>query len=131
MNLDQTQAGLIRMTDDEFVKLTSFVKKKYGIDLTKKRTLIEGRLTNELRHRGLNHFSDYFDILFRDESGAEMVTLLNKLTTNLSYFMREKEHFDYLRTQVLPYFEKTRSRELRIWSAAVQPAGALQYRHGA
>ena len=31
--------------------------------------------------------------------------------------MREKEHFDYLRTQVLPYFEKTRSRELRIWSA--------------
>ena len=46
-----------------------------------------------------------------------MVTLLNKLTTNLSYFMREKEHFDYLRTQVLPYFEKTRSRELRIWSA--------------
>ena len=117
MNLDQTQAGLIRMTDDEFVKLTSFVKKKYGIDLTKKRTLIEGRLTNELRHRGLNHFSDYFAILFRDESGAEMVTLLNKLTTNLSYFMREKEHFDYLRTQVLPYFEKTRSRELRIWSA--------------
>ena len=64
MNLDQTQAGLIRMTDDEFVKLTSFVKKKYGIDLTKKRTLIEGRLTNELRHRGLNHFSDYFAILF-------------------------------------------------------------------
>ena len=40
MNLDQTQAGLIRMTDDEFVKLTSFVKKKYGIDLTKKRTEI-------------------------------------------------------------------------------------------
>lgn len=30
MNLDQTQAGLIRMTDDEFVKLTSFVKKNTG-----------------------------------------------------------------------------------------------------
>ena len=41
--------NLIRMTDEEFNRLTSFVKQKYGIDLTKKRTLIEGRLTNELR----------------------------------------------------------------------------------
>ena len=33
-------AGLISLTDQEFNTLTSFVKKKYGIDLTKKRVLI-------------------------------------------------------------------------------------------
>ncbi|MCI8649690.1 MAG: protein-glutamate O-methyltransferase CheR [Anaerotruncus sp.] len=105
------------MTDEEFATLTNFVKQKYGIDLTKKRTLIEGRLTNELRHRGFRSFKDYFNVLFNDKAGNETVTLLNKLTTNLSYFMRENEHFEFLRTQVLPYFERTRHRELRIWSA--------------
>ena len=109
--------NLIRMTDEEFNRLTSFVKQKYGIDLTKKRTLIEGRLTNELRKRGLTSFSQYLDVLFKDSSGTEFVTLLNKLTTNLSYFMRKNEHFEYFRKQVLPNFERTRRGELRIWSA--------------
>ena len=51
--------NLIRMTDEEFNRLTSFVKQKYGIDLTKKRTLIEGRLTNELRKRGLTRSEEH------------------------------------------------------------------------
>lgn len=113
----QPANNLIRMTDEEFITLTTFVKKKYGIDLTKKRTLIEGRLTNELKQRGFPSFKAYFDVLFKDDSGNEVITLLNKLTTNLSYFMRENKHFEFLQKQVLPYFEKSRRNELRIWSA--------------
>lgn len=110
---------MIKLTDKEFITLTTFVHEKYGINLAKKRILIEGRLSNTLREKNLNSFQEYMDILFKDTTGAEMTNLLNKLTTNHTYFMREVEHFDYMLNTVLPYFEKTvPSKVLRIWSAA-------------
>ena len=54
-------AGLISLTDKEFNTLTSFVKQKYGIDLTKKRVLIESRLSSELGKRGFTSFRQYLD----------------------------------------------------------------------
>jgi len=119
INMGGPEAGLIRMTDKEFETLTSFIKKEYGIDLTKKRTLIEGRLTHELNKRGLTSFGQYLDIVFKDKQGAEVTLLLNKLTTNHSFFLRENEHFEYLHDNVLPYLEQIRGRtkDLRIWSA--------------
>lgn len=106
------------MTDNEFLTLTNFVKTKYGVDLTKKRVLIESRLTSELHRRGLDTFQQYIDIVFKDKTGNEVVTLLNKLTTNLSYFMRENDHFNYLFQHILPSFERTHhDHVLHIWSA--------------
>lgn len=114
-----SESNLIRMTDKEFDKLTGFMKQKFGIDLSKKRLLIEGRLTHELNVRGLKNYSQYIDIVFNDKQGSEVTFLLNKLTTNHSYFLRENEHFEYLFDEVLPLLEKTRSRtkDLKIWSA--------------
>lgn len=118
MNTEPAKSNLMRMTDKEFETLSSYVKSQYGIDLTKKRTLIEGRLTNELRSRGFTTFQAYFDALFKDKSGTEITNLLNKLTTNLSFFMRENEHFEFMFNQILPALEKTRSNhDIRIWSA--------------
>ena len=79
---------MIRMTDQEFHTLTTYIKQHYGIDLTKKRVLIESRMAQELRSRGFSSFRQYMDVLFQDTTGQESITLLNKLTTNLSYFMR-------------------------------------------
>ncbi|MEI3580421.1 MAG: hypothetical protein V8Q30_10840 [Acutalibacteraceae bacterium] len=90
------------MTDQEFHTLTTYIKQHYGIDLTKKRVLIESRMAQELRSRGFSSFRQYMDVLFQDTTGQESITLLNKLTTNLSYFMRENDHFQYLANQVLP-----------------------------
>ncbi len=111
------QNALIRITDDEFKKLVSFVYQKYGINLIKKRQLVEGRLSHTIKERGLSSFKQYMDLLVNDQSGEEINTFLNKITTNHSYFARETEHFDFLLHHALPYLEKTRSRELRIWSA--------------
>ena len=107
------------MSDSEFIELSNYIKTQFGIDLTKKRILIEGRLSHELHKRGISTFKEYLNVVFNDKTGAEVTLLLNKLTTNLSYFMRENEHFDYLQNQVLPFFEKTKgsTRDLRIWSA--------------
>lgn len=111
--------GICQITDQEFEKLMNFVKAKYGLDLSKKRILIQSRLSNVLRERGLRTFSDYINIVLRDTTGAEITILLNKLTTNHSYFMREQEHFAFLHSDVLPELTKKHAarRELNIWSA--------------
>ncbi|HCT92840.1 MAG TPA: chemotaxis protein CheR, partial [Lachnospiraceae bacterium] len=44
--------------------------------------------------------------------------MLNKLTTNYTYFMREEDHFIFFRDTILPYLEQTKkNRVLSIWSA--------------
>lgn len=109
---------MLSLTDKDFRTLTQFVHQKFGIDLSKKRILIEGRLSNALQERNITSFQEYMDILFADKSGAEVTLLLNKLTTNHTFFMRENEHFEFLANHVLPYFERVSSSHvLRIWSA--------------
>lgn len=108
---------IITITEPEFEKLVSFVYRNYGIDLRKKKQLIEGRLSQTLKTKGLENFEQYMNILFQDKSGTEMNLFLNKITTNHSYFGRENEHFEFLQNVALPTLEKTRQKELRIWSA--------------
>ena len=109
----------IKITDSEFERLVKFMYKTYGIDLGKKRVLIEGRLSKMIAERGFHSYSEYFNMAFNDPSGLETVNLVNKLTTNHTYFMREAQHFDFLRDVMLPHVEQTvTDRDARIWCAA-------------
>lgn len=106
------------INDEDFKFLTQYIKSNYGINLTQKRTLIEGRLSNIISEKGFDNFTDYLRHVFSDKTGREMTIMLNKLTTNHTYFMREPKHFEYLRDVVLPEMEKTvKDRDLRVWSA--------------
>lgn len=110
---------MIKLTDDDFLRLVTYMKKNYGINLDKKRVLIEGRLSNTIANRGFKSFKEFIDFAFADKTGEETMQLVNKLTTNHTYFMREPEHFEYLKSTLLPYFEKNNAtHELRIWCAA-------------
>jgi chemotaxis protein methyltransferase CheR len=118
--MEQTITGgnIIRIGDRDFSRLTDFLRSQYGINLSKKRTLVEGRLNNYLVQRGFSDYGSYLDMLFRDPGGAEMNNILNYLTTNYSYFMREWSHFNYYQDQVLPQMaQSVRDRDLRVWSA--------------
>jgi chemotaxis protein methyltransferase CheR len=54
-----------------------------------------------------------------DKTGQAASTMLDKITTNYTFFMREEAHFYFFRDKVLPYLEKTvKDKDLRIWSAA-------------
>jgi chemotaxis protein methyltransferase CheR len=110
---------IIKLTDSEFETLVDFIYKKYGINLRKKRVLIEGRMAGTLREKKLNSYSEYLNQLLSDNTGAETIHLLNRITTNHTFFMREMEHFRFMTETALPFFEQARRRrrELRIWSA--------------
>lgn len=51
--------AMIRLKDDEFIQLCDFMKTKYGINLSKKRILIEYRLMNTLNNEHISSYSQY------------------------------------------------------------------------
>jgi chemotaxis protein methyltransferase CheR len=117
---NENYGGTIELTDSEFIQLTNYIKKNYGISITgQKRGLLNARLSNVLIQSGYKSYTEFIDKLLSDKSGESAALLVNKITTNHTFFMREKDHFDYFRDAVLPYLEKTvTDNDLRIWCAA-------------
>lgn len=110
---------MLTISDKEFTQLADYIKINYGIYLKKeKRTLIIARLSNVLIEHNFSSFNDYFNYVMADRTGDAMSTLINRITTNHTFFMREKDHFNYFRDKILPYLvTTTKNRDLRIWSA--------------
>lgn len=109
---------MIKINDKEFAILTEYLQDNFGLNLIKKRTLIESRLNNNLVNSGFTSYRSYMDYVFNDKSGKQISQIVNLLTTNFSYFMREWEHFRYFRDHILPELKSTiRDNDLRTWSA--------------
>ncbi|MFZ5944951.1 MAG: CheR family methyltransferase [Bacillota bacterium] len=110
---------MIAISEKEFFQLADYIKSYYGINLkAEKQALVIGRLHNVLLQNNLSSFSDYFEYITADRTGEAVRTLINKITTNHTFFMREAEHFYYFRDRVLPNLAKSgREKDLRIWSA--------------
>jgi len=66
----------------------------------------------------LHTFAEYIAYLKGDNS-FEWQLFINAITTNLTSFLRESHHFDYLRQQLIPQLlqRNEQSRRIRIWSA--------------
>lgn len=111
---------MIHITDKEFKEFSSLIKMNYGIHLKQeKKILVEGRLQKRLDELGLISFSEYYEYIMADGTGMAMNDMVDKITTNHTYFMREREHFDYLKQVVLPYLSASvKQKDLGIWSAA-------------
>ena len=110
---------MITITEKEFKQLAKYIKENYGINLKEEKKMrVIGRLHNVLAENNFSSFSQYYDYIIADKSGKAVSTLINKITTNHTYFMREKNHFDYLRENVLPHLVNgVKDRDLRMWSA--------------
>ncbi len=109
---------MLTISQSDFLKLVNFVKRNYGIDLTKKKQLIESRLSGTISSMGFKDFSKYVDYLITTTNKNDIEVMINKLTTNYTFFMREKNHFDFFRTTILPHLIKTKKNKvLSIWSA--------------
>lgn len=111
---------MITITDTEFNKLAQYVKGNYGINLSeKKKALVMGRLQNILTQKSFDSFSQYYEYIISDKTGEGVTTLINKITTNHTYFMREPDHFVLFKEQVLPYWTSLVKdfKDLRVWSA--------------
>ncbi len=109
---------MLTISQQDFIRLVDFVKKNYGIDLSKKMQLIMGRLSNTITAMGFTSFTDYVDHILSLKNPADLEIMLNKLTTNYTYFMREEAHFKFFRDTILPnLMNAKKDKVLSIWSA--------------
>ena len=123
----QSQAGisssLMSISDKEFKLIKSLVYEKFGINLSdQKRSLLVGRLQKLLRSHGFVTFKQYYDHLMADKTSRALNELINRISTNYTYFFRESTHFDFFRAKALPeivaLMKRDNCRDLRIWCAA-------------
>ena len=104
----------------DFQEFAAYIRSNYGIHLkSAKKTLVQGRLGPLLARLNMTSLREYMDYVQADTTGQAATLMLNRLTTNYTFFMREPEHFRYFKRVVLPYLERTvEDKDLRIWSAA-------------
>lgn len=107
------------MTDDDFNRIVDLAGQYTGIVLSDhKRDMVYGRIARRVRKLAMNNFTEYLNFLEKN-TDAELSNFINVITTNLTSFFREKHHFDYLLSTVLPNVRKNNSasKRVRIWSA--------------
>jgi len=120
-NSEEMSSSFSPMTisDADFKRMVSFMQSAYGIDLSQKRQLITSRLSPTLRKRGYKTFGEFVNHLLDKRENDEVTLVLNKLTTNYTFFMREKERLDYFCNRIIPDIVRRHERDktLAIWSA--------------
>lgn len=110
---------MMQLSDSDFQRMVRFMQDNYGINLTKKRQLINNRLALSLKTQGYSSFTEFVDQLISKRDSNQIDFVLSKLTTNYTYFMREKDHYDFFMNVILPDITKKNQEKkvLSIWSA--------------
>jgi chemotaxis protein methyltransferase CheR len=104
--------------DYEFLR--KLLKERSGLDLSAdKQYLVESRLIPLARRVGLPGLPELVQKL---KGGAEALTseVVEAMTTNETFFFRDKVPFDHLKATIMPELLQARAgrRSLRIWCAA-------------
>lgn len=113
---------MMKISDKAFNELRTIVYNQFGINLTEqKKGLAVGRLQRLIKSQGMTSFEEYIGFLKNDHSGQALVDLVNRISTNYTYFYRESAHFNFLTDTVLPQVvnecRMTNTKDIRIWSA--------------
>ena len=108
------------MTPLDYDFLRKLLKERSGLDLSAdKQYLVESRLMPLARKAGLPGIPE---LVQKMKSGAEALTVevVEAMTTNETFFFRDKIPFDHLRDTILPALMQSRAsrKTLRIWCAA-------------
>jgi chemotaxis protein methyltransferase CheR len=104
----------------DFDRLAQAIYQHCGINLTEgKVDLVRARLAKRLRSTGHRDYGSYIDDVLGQRDGDEFLNLIDSLSTNLTSFFRESQHFDYLAATHLPRVIKRNAgtRRIRGWNA--------------
>ena len=108
------------MNPTEYEYLRKFLKDNSGLDLSAdKQYLIESRLLPLARKAGLSSIAELVQKL--QGGSRQMITdVVEAMTTNETFFFRDKVPFDHFRDHIMPEIIKARAgkRSVRIWCAA-------------
>lgn len=106
------------MRPNEASRLKSLLFKHSGILIPPAKSfLFENRLNKMLSKYGFQTFDEY--ISFVESRPKALEEFVNIMTTNLTSFFRENDHFQILKNDIIPNLKKKSAYEpIRFWSAA-------------
>jgi len=101
-----------------FKMFRALIHQETGIWLRdNKEVMLASRLARRLRDLNLGGFEEYFAYATSGAGGsAELVELINCVTTNKTSFFREHHHFEFLAKQTVN--QPSSDRSVHVWSAA-------------
>ena len=109
------------MTPNDFQYLRKMLKDRSGLVLSAdKQYLVESRLLPIARRTGASSLSELVAKLQRPDAERLTVEVVEAMTTNESFFFRDKIPFEHFRETMLPALLSARAaeRRIRIWCAA-------------
>jgi chemotaxis protein methyltransferase CheR len=109
------------MTPHDFDFLRRMLKERSGLVLSaEKDYLLESRLLPLARRHGMTSLGELATRLRQPGSASLAIAVTEAMTTNETFFFRDRIPFDHLRETVIPALVAARSREkrIRIWCTA-------------
>jgi len=109
------------MTPQDFDYLRKMLRERSGLVLSaEKQYLAESRLLPVARKHGLNNLTELVAKLKAPVAAPLTTEVIEAMTTNESFFFRDKVPFEHFRAVIMPALMAARAREkrIRIWCAA-------------
>ncbi|BBF81509.1 CheR family methyltransferase [Asticcacaulis excentricus] len=107
------------MTPEDTEHLAALLKQRSGLILGSDKTyLIESRLAPVARREGYANVAALLTALRTKRDEKLIYTVTDAMTTNETFFFRDKTPFDQFKSDVLPALAKSRSGDIKIWCAA-------------
>ena len=109
------------MTGFDYEYLRRFLRERSGLVLSvDKHYLLESRLLPVARRAGLVGLAELVHRLLSNDCEALAAEVVEAMTTNESFFFRDKIPFEHFRDTIIPRLIAARShrRRIRIWCAA-------------
>jgi len=108
------------LKNSDFEKISRLVYEQCGIYLHEgKKELVKARLSKRLRAGGYKSFTEYYNHVTTQEGTDELISMIDSISTNLTFFFREEAHFARLTHIIHTVLEKLGrgGGSFRIWSA--------------
>ena len=108
------------MNSQDFDFITQLLRKRAGIVLTTdKMYLLESRLAPLARKEGLPSIDDLIQVVRARRDERLITQVVDVMTTNETFFYRDKTPFGHLKEAILPILgQARRGSRIRIWCAA-------------
>lgn len=110
----------IAMSDEEFLLIRDLITDYCGIHFDEGfKYLVERRLQPRLSVYGFRSFRDYYRMLKYNHPSREFDEIVERITTNETYFFREAYQLKAFTDEILPELmeERELGSRVRIWSA--------------
>lgn len=108
------------MNSQDFDFISQLLRKRAGIVLTgEKMYLLESRLAPLARKEGLPSIDDLIHVVRARREERLITQVIDVMTTNETFFFRDKTPFDHLKEAIFPVLAQARrGSRIRIWCAA-------------